>query len=553
MAQKFERRSFLKTSSALALGLGAFPADLASSGQKRERSSRGKLPYKIVYNQDDTDIFYRTEEPIEPEHVDRMVDECADNGVDLFIACCNNHKVNYRSLVWETMWGEYKVRGTVFGGQDARKIHMAKQMMRLADKGCDYLGQALKRSRERGLAFGVGIRMDDFHWRGPKTLGENMVNERVAAFYRNHENYLTDTGRVGGRWALNYERREVREHYLSLIREIVERHDIDFLDLDYMRHPVFFDKQDLDRHCTTMTGFLREIHHLFKVNKRTASILARVPATPANCRELGLDVGAWAREGLISGVAPALKGSTGWETPIDEFRRSVGKEVSILAAVERAADRTSWSDNGSNSSTRTDRPNYVDDRRLTSWSRETIRGFAAGQLAGGADGIYFFNFFVGNRSLIDALAEIRSLEGLHGKKKTYLVTTYSTSRNGETDLPMQVPVTIPEQQNRQFVMLMAAEPADLEFEAQVILDSRAVPGDVWLQLNDVPLGHAKKILGRAEKDKSYYSWWNRDVPEELSAAVFKLPSKAIRDGRNYLVFRNDGKPVQVLGLAVYTI
>lgn len=551
MGQKFKRRSFIKTSSAFALGFGTLHTGLGSFWQRQRSSSQGMSPSKILYNQDDTDIFYNTEEPIEPRHVDQMVDECADNGVDLLIICIGNHKVNYQSRVWETMWDEYKVHGTVFGRKDnPRRIHMVQQMMRLAEMGCDYPTQALKRSRERGMACGIGIRMDDFHWRGPSTLGENMINDRVAAFYRNTENYLTDTGRVGGRWALDYDRPEVREHYLSLIRELVEEHDIDVLDLDYIRHPVFFDKQDLNRHCETMTGFLREIHKIFKINNRNTSINVRVPATPANCVELGLDVAAWAREGLISGIAPALKGSTGWETPIDEFRRSAGTEISIFAAVERAADRTSWIDNGSNSSTRTDMTTYVDDRRLTPWSRETIRGFAAGQLALGAEGIYFFNFFVGNRSLIDVIPELKSLEELRGKKKTYLITTYSTSRNGETDLPMTVPVTVPVQQARRFEMLMAEEPEEQKVEAQVILDCKAEPGDLWLQLNDVPLGHAIKMLGRSEADKSYYSWWKRDVPEGLSAAVFNVPSEAIREGRNHLVFRNNGNPVQVLGLAV---
>jgi hypothetical protein len=558
MAQKFERRSFIKATSTIALGLGAFRTGLASSNKnqglksKGELSitSKGELSYKILYNQDDTALFYTTKEPIEPRHVDQMVDECADNGVDLFIACCNNQKVNYQSQVWEPLWDEYREHGTVFGGsKNPKYIAMVKQMMRLSDMGCDYLAQALKRSRERGIAFGIGIRMDDFHFRGPVKLGEHLVNKRLAAFYRNPENYLVDTGRVGGNWALNYDRPEVREYFLSLIREIIERHDIDVLDLDFMRHPVFFDKQDMDRHYETMTEFLREIHRIFKINNRKTSISVRVPATPANCRELGLDVGTWAREGLVSGIAPALKGTTGWETRIEEFRQSVGTKVSIFAALERSADNTSWLDEGSNASTRT-KDKHLDDRRSSRWTRETLRGFAAGQLANGAEGIYFFNFFATSRPLIDVLAELKSLEELRGKKKTYLITTYDTSRNGETDLPMQVPVTVPVQQSRRFEMMMAAEPGAQEVEAQVILDCKAEPGDLWLQLNDVPLGNAKKILGRAEKDKSFYSWWNRDVPEDLSAAVFNVPAKAIRDGRNYLVFRNNGKPVQVLGLAV---
>ena len=85
------------------------------------------------------------------------------------------------------------------------------------------------------------------------------------------------------------------------------------------------------------------------------------------------------------------------------------------------------------------------------------------------------------------------------------------------------------------------------FYALVILDRGASAGEVWLQLNETPLGHAVRISGEPAGDK-YYSWWN--ILEGTAAAVFDVPVAAIRDGRNHLVFRNEGKYLNVLGLAL---
>jgi hypothetical protein len=383
------------------------------------------------------------------------------------------------------------------------------------------------------------MRMDDLHYRGP-SLGKHTVDERLSRFYQNEDLYLTgpNTKRHGGRWALNYEKPEVREHYLSLFRELVERYDFDVLSLDYVRHPPYFDRQDLDLHCETMTGFLREIRGIFRSSGKNISLLARVPATPANCREQGLDVGAWAREGLINGIAPGMKNCTGWEIPTDAFRPLVGPGVSVYAANERQAGRTALRNIGETA----DEANSA-----TRWSREMLRGYAAGHLANGADGIYLFNFFLGNLPIIDVLGEMKSLDGLRGKPKAYRVTSYGRQHAEEVDLPMQVPVAVPAHQARNFEMLLSREPGNVKARALVILDREASDGEVWLQLNDTPLGHAVKMYGKPEGDR-YYSWWN--IVENATAAAFDVPVTAIRDGRNHLVFRNEGHNLNVLGLAM---
>jgi len=543
MTERVERRSFLKASSALALGLGVAGAAPAPAGKKSPSTSHGKLPYRMIYNQDDTNLFFRPEEPIEPEHVDQMVDEVAEAGADLFLACGNSQRVNYPSDVWPTWWDEYRARGTVFGGKHQKLVKMVQQQMRLADMGCDYLKRVMERCAQRGIASGVTVRIDDRHWRGPSEVGQHTVDERLARFYCDEDIYLPESewNRHGAHYAYDYECPKVREHYLSLIRELVERYDLDVLDLDFMRHPPFFDRTDLAKHCETMTNFVREINKICAASEKGICICARVPATPANCRGLGLDVGTWAGEGLVSGIALGMKNCTGWEAPVDAFRPLVGPNVSLYAGAERQAGRTALA--------------YLpaqegqSKQAATPWSRETLRGFAAGQLANGADGIYLFNFFCGNRPIIDVVAEMRTLETLRGKPKTYRLTTYGTTHAVEADVPMQVPVPVMSQQARRFEMLLATEPAGTQAEAIVLLDRETRAEDVWLQLNETPLGHASQVRSEPQ-GPTCYSWWN--IVDETAAAVFNVPVTALKDGRNGLVLRNEGHPVTALGIAVRT-
>ena len=40
---------------------------------------------RVIYNQDCTNLFVTEKEPLAPRHVDRMVDEVAEGGADLFL------------------------------------------------------------------------------------------------------------------------------------------------------------------------------------------------------------------------------------------------------------------------------------------------------------------------------------------------------------------------------------------------------------------------------------------------------------------------------------
>ena len=161
----------------------------------------------------------------------------------------------------------------------------------------------------------------------------------------------------------------------------------------------------------------------------------------------------------------AMLGSC-WNMPIDEFRDLVGPDLAIYAGAQLSVDR------------REGLPH-----RLLLDSYEMIRGFAAGYLAAGVDGIEMFNCFFGktySAILGEALSKIRSLEQLRNKPRIHVLdASYWTV---EFDLPEQVPVTIRKNSSRRFEMLLAAAPEGASVSVLVYYEGQNEREDLWLRI-----------------------------------------------------------------------
>ena len=488
--------------------------------------------YRVIYNQDCTNLFGIAREPITPTHVDRMVDEVADGGADLILLNPNAQRVNYPSRVWQTFWDGYAPgRREFFGPVPEAEIPgreaWVRQMKGLADQGCDYLTRALARCRHKGITPGVSVRMNDMH--DSPTPGTHLFSR----FYMEHpELHLHNAGACG--WSatgLNFESPAVHDHYLALIKELAHAYDIEALELDFLRFPCYFARDHFAEHAALMTAFLRDIRATLTASGRDIALTARVPSTPAAAYELGFDVAAWAHEGLIDGISAGAFLNTQWAVPVDEFRAAVGTDVAVYACTDFTADRRSG----------------LPIRHLST-NPGFLRGFAAAHLATGADGIELFNFFCSREQAwhagmqdpaFSALRDMRTLDGLRGMDKTY--TLASGMSVGETDGPVQVPVAVEAGQPRNFQMLLAAEPASASVQVDVVFQGNVAAGSdqLWLHVNRTPVGTAHAIKLQP------------DSTQGARTAVFQIPPEALRDGRNTLALRNEGQPLTVVSLDVH--
>jgi hypothetical protein len=401
-----------------------------------------------------------------------------------------------------------------------------RQMQHLADQGCDYLARALARCRAKRIVPGVTVRMNDMH--DAPTPGTHLFSR----FYMEHPDLRLDNPAACG-WSakgLNYEHAAVRDHYLALIRELVAAYDVEWLELDFLRFHCYFPRDRCQDYAAIMTGFLRQVRALLDRTGRRIALTARLAAHPAAARELGFDVGAWARERLVDGVSAGAFLNTQWQIAVGEYRTLVGDDVAVYACTDYTADR---------------RPGLP--VRKLPIEPEMLRGFAAGHLAAGASGVELFNFFCAREEVWEktprdpsfaTLRELRSLDGLRGTAKTYTLTAGWSV--GETDGPLQVPTPVEAGQPRAFHLLLAAEQAPAGVDVVLAFTGAAAvgPEQLWLQVNHIAAGPAVSVE-------------LLPAPAEgVRRARFDVPAEALRDGRNEVVVRNEGETLTVVSLDV---
>lgn len=489
--------------------------------------------FRVIYNQDCTNLFGVTREPITPEHVDGMVEEVAEGGADLLLINPQAQRTCYPSRVWQTFWEGYSPDDTEFFGpvpeaEIPGRRHWLEQMQRLAEGGCDYLERALARCRERGITPGVTVRMNDRH---DQPYEGSPLHSR---FYAEHPELRLDNPEVSGwgRTGLNYEHAEVRAHYFALLRELVEGYDFDALELDFMRFTSYFPRGEFAEHAAVMTGWLREVRELLDGSGRPIELIPRVAASPAQAYELGFDVAAWAREGLVDGVTGAAFLNTNWDICVEEFREAMGPGVPVYAGTDYSAHGVTG----------------LPPRRVPA-EPELVRGLVAGYAAAGAAGINMFNFFCLREEHWDGtsldpafavLAELGAPGALQGRPKAYLVTGATDGGMSETDRPSQVPVVLPPRHRRDFRLLLAPEPEGTKVSVEVIFRGEASPepAQLWLHLN----AHSAGPAGSFETvEKAAPPAWR---------ARYSVPAAALRAGSNRLMLRNEGPEITVLGVEV---
>jgi hypothetical protein len=323
---------------------------------------------------------------------------------------------------------------------------------------------------------------------------------------------------------------------MKLIREMIEDYDIDVLDLDFWRNPYCFPEDGkTDEHCDTMTAFVREVHGRIERSKKKIALLVKVPASVAVARKQGFDVGRWAKEGLIDGVVLGGYLHAAWSASAAEFRQVVGDRVAVYAAGDYFAD------------TRERLP-----PREMGLAPDLMRGFAAGQLANGADGIYWFNFVVVREAAVkrfcdkpphrdfsrpsfEAIGQCNSLEALRGCTKTYIANNI-TMHQHEFDRPSQLPVGLKPGEERAFDVLLAREPQSAKLHVAVTLRAEGKVDDV--------------AIVRFNNERLDTRPVHQPGPEDAQTVLFRAGASAVRDGPNRIVIRNGVKPARVVAFEV---
>ena len=272
-----------------------------------------------------------------------------------------------------------------------------------AEQGTDIVGLVLEATRRRGIEVFFSHRMNG----SDNDLGPFAVIPAKVAHPGRTFRAPWCTHEHNGYW--DFSSREVHEYVLASLREVAQRWPFDGLELDYARGVCFPEGTAwLQREC--MTDFVRQLRTmLLEVageRGRPLLLAARVPEKLVGCHFDGLDVEAWAREGLVDLLVPGVRS---FDVDLIDFRALVsGTDIKLYPSLDDHHASDGYQNPGI----------------------EVLRGVASTWYRDGADGLHTFNFNHGRdvpysgqdwQSHLQAYREIGSAETLLGKDKVFVV------------------------------------------------------------------------------------------------------------------------------------
>lgn len=379
----------------------------------------------------------------------------------------------------------------------------------------DYFYNGLEKLGERDR---MQIIVDQCHKRGIKCLANLRMNDRhrvtayVQELYRQHPEWRLKSP-VGAfldrKGALNFKYKGVRDHLLAFTSELLDRYDVDGLELDYMRMCHMFEPSEASQHGHLLTEMMRSMRSQLSAaaqrRKREDLLLGvRVPSTLEECDALGYEVRTWIREGLVDYVTPTDFWSTDCVARTEEFAKlAEGNSCKIYPSI---SPPTSFPT-----------PN---ERFLTP---AQYRGAANNFYAFGADGLSAYNYFwtwayskgdsiagLGNvwptRSL-DVLTQLKDPVACRTGHRQYLAHTLWTGKNQPlwhdrnptgTIRKDKIVLTADPTKNISTVRLRASERPSkdpMEYTLEMIVTGMAAEDHLDLSLNNraIPGSQLKKM------------------------------------------------------------
>jgi hypothetical protein len=287
------------------LVLGAWSS--TAYGESDQAPSQPQPPFRVLYSNDLTNILncpspYRKGGPFRDEFMRASVDETADVGIDVHML--------QPGLGWVPWWPSKVLPMS----QHVEYLKGAglevKAFEQYLLEGGDLVRIFVEECRKKGVAPFISFRVNDTHHvsRGMKLADHAERMKAMAEFklFADHPEWLLGPGadkEERTQYAFDFGRKEIRDHKLSLIRELCENYDIDGLELDLMRHWRFFNVKKLSEaeRIAIMSEFIRDVRAILDKTSKPGQrrlLGVRVSGYVETHRYMGVDLKAMADAGL---------------------------------------------------------------------------------------------------------------------------------------------------------------------------------------------------------------------------------------------------------------
>ena len=332
---------------------------------------------RMIFNNDGDDTWL-TDEPATPEgFLSVRMDHIGDCNVDT-VFYCTTQGINLFTQNSEVT--------EVFDASSGGFGH--NRMNELIAAGTDPVTLAVKACRQRGIEIFWTLRMNDIH--------DRWSNEFFSQWKKDNPDKLMGSQGDGSKypssdprnvWTFaDFEHREVRDLMVTIIEDVLNRYDVDGIDMDFLRHTAYF-KETLRfepvtrEHITMLTEMVENIRKMVLAASerkgRPILLSARVFPTLALNRRFGFDVRNWVTEGRVDFLSVG-GGYDPYTMPAKDMidrGHNWGIPVYLCLSASGMVQRK------------------IEHSLLNGGSTEAWRGAAANAWHAGADGIMTFNLF----------------------------------------------------------------------------------------------------------------------------------------------------------------
>jgi hypothetical protein len=391
-------------------------------------------------------------------------------------------------------------------------------------RGVDPLRLLLEQLKAAGKEVFLSYRMNDVH---NPTDADQWNTPRVRLEHPDCIVGLDEVKRGDASWmsyCMDYARDDVRAYVLELIEEQIALYGdlIDGFQLDWMRFPRHLSgtPEEVWAKREIVTDFVGRVRAILATAGRPISLAARVPTTPAGCRQLGFDIAAWAAQGMLDllVICPFL--TTEWQVPVAPFRDLMGeRQVPIYSGFDFGFGHQVH-------------------------FPESLRGICSSLYDTGADGIYVFNFPCWTEYL--AARPYHWLDGLDtpagaSKKPLLLAADHRRHRVEGVDQSALLPATLAGGETLSVPLYIPASTLPT-WRCLALVQSH---GDVRLRINQQPgleIRHGRAHSGpfRSEILLEYANQYGDadDRPQPADCRTFQIPPDHLVAGDNQVLIEN---------------
>lgn len=473
---------------------------------------------RIIFNEDPNHFIYSRASAGIQKLTDDMVRDFIlqykDTNVTDFMICVNASNVWFHSDRRKDMISQYKEwiakgKHRQYGSGDPvfECIHLLVDYYERTGKVMQDVW--IETLREIGIRPWISLRMNDIH----DCKQEDSI--LFSDFYRANRDKIRASHRAADDYydyALDYTYPEVREYYLSVMEETLDRFDTDGIELDWMREIYSIGIGKEYEGITVMNEFMENAVTLVRKAEEKRGhpiqIAIRMPDTPEKALRLGFDVFEWVDRGWIDLITVTPRwASTDNDLPIDLWKKTFrNKPVTIAAGMEILID--AYNRRG---------------RKYTPNTFESAVATSCAQLFMGADATYLFNYMDNlnpseEQALLHGKAYQRFLrtagdyEACLKETRRHIVTYNDVSAIGANG-KKQLPVTVSGENGKAFgyraLRLVTGEIPE-NAEIQLILgfgpDTAPDPAQLSVYLSTYPCRFIKEIAPQRlhYKDMRYF-------------------------------------------------